>query len=147
MGKRQFFKGREIQGEHPDWRPLLTAVGQVLAADFMWMYEVRLADGRLVQAYKHRYTRCYVHLAADGTAFVYEPSSRYRVVRPVRAFMGAFGPLPELGGATEAQVEASWAAMDRLDKEAVYAAEQAASLAEREAARGAEGSSSTRGEP
>lgn len=46
----------------------------------MWMFEVVLADGLIVQAYKHVETRGYLHLGSDGRAFVYEEPNRYRQV-------------------------------------------------------------------
>lgn len=48
----------------------------------MWMFDVELEDGRIVHAYKHYWTRGYLHLADDGTAFVYVDPKRYREVDP-----------------------------------------------------------------
>jgi hypothetical protein len=42
-----------IQGHKPDWRPLLEVAGDEVTGGFMWMYDVRLASGRYLQAYKH----------------------------------------------------------------------------------------------
>ena len=53
----------------PHWEPLERAVGLALAVTFMWMFEARTADGRRVQAYKHRATRRYVHLDDAGLAY------------------------------------------------------------------------------
>jgi hypothetical protein len=36
------------------------------------MFEVELEDGRSLHAYKHWWTRRYIHLTIDGRAFVYE---------------------------------------------------------------------------
>ena len=74
------YRGETTQGDSPVWEPLLAAIGEELAGDFMWMFEVRLTDGRLLQAYKHIDTRRYLHLGPDGSAFVYESRSRYRAV-------------------------------------------------------------------
>jgi hypothetical protein len=63
--------------ERPEWRPLEDALRQQIG-EFMWMFEVELFDGTLLQAYKHIHTRRYVHLAPDGTAFTYESPDRYR---------------------------------------------------------------------
>lgn len=65
----------------PEWEPLLNfAPDQVV--DFMWMYAVELTDGTRVQAYKHYWTRDYLHLSEDGRAFVYVPKTRYEEVNP-----------------------------------------------------------------
>lgn len=57
-----------VQGEPPNWEPLLTAVGAQLAGWFMWMHEGTFADGSTVQAYKHRSTRRYLFLDDHGQA-------------------------------------------------------------------------------
>jgi hypothetical protein len=44
--------GHGVQGTVPEWRPLVEAVGEDLAGTFMWMFEVRLSDGRPLHAYK-----------------------------------------------------------------------------------------------
>jgi hypothetical protein len=62
----------------PNWQPLLN----LLAGDFMWMFDVELEDGRCVHAYKHYWTRRYIHLADDGSAFVYVDPRRYEEVEP-----------------------------------------------------------------
>jgi hypothetical protein len=51
------------------WAPLL-AIAPELVGDFMWMFELELEDGTAVQAYKQRWTRRYLYLAASGCAFV-----------------------------------------------------------------------------
>jgi len=48
----------------------------------MWMYTVQLADGTRLQAYKHYWTRNYLHLTEDGRAFVFVPKTRYEEVNP-----------------------------------------------------------------
>lgn len=35
----------------------------------MWMQELRLDDGTVLQAYKHEHTRCYLYLSNDGEAY------------------------------------------------------------------------------
>lgn len=50
--------------------------------DFMWMGTVQLTDGSRLQAYKHYWTRGYLHLADDGRAFVFVPKTRYEEVNP-----------------------------------------------------------------
>lgn len=47
------------------WPPLLELVPDYVP-DFMWMYEVELEDGTVLQAYKHRWTRRYLYIE-DGS--------------------------------------------------------------------------------
>ena len=58
--------------------------------DFMWMFAVELEDGKRLDAYKHRWSRRYLHLTDKGRAFVYEHSGEdfdqpglYREANPV----------------------------------------------------------------
>ena len=60
----------------PNWQPLLN----LLAGDFIWMFDVELEDGRIVHAYKHSWTRRYIHLGDHDTAFVYVDPGRYEEV-------------------------------------------------------------------
>jgi hypothetical protein len=71
-------KGRALDSPKPNWQPLLN----LLATDFMWMFDVELEDGRCVHAYKHYWTRRYIHLADDDSAFVYVDPHRYEEVDP-----------------------------------------------------------------
>jgi hypothetical protein len=65
-------KGRMGRYDAPDWRALEALLGaDELCAHFMWMFNVLLEDGTVLNAYKHRWTRCYFHLANDGRAFYY----------------------------------------------------------------------------
>jgi hypothetical protein len=114
MARRPSLTGEVTQGENPNWEPLLRAVGRYVTCDFMWMFEVELSDGTALQAYKHIDTRCYVHLAADGSAFYSVSPKRYKPIPPADAFAAVFAGLPGLGGVTEEQVTLSWAAVDRL---------------------------------
>jgi hypothetical protein len=54
----------------PTWEPLLKLAPDDIE-DFMWMFDVELDDGTRPHAYKHRWTRRYVHLTDDGRAFAY----------------------------------------------------------------------------
>lgn len=75
-------RGYALQHETPDWAPLLRlAAGHI--DDFMWMLEVECDDGTRLHAYKHQWTRRYLHLDSDGRAFIYGRDSRYREVGPV----------------------------------------------------------------
>ena len=82
--------GTLLQYAEPEWKPLEALVGLELAAWFMWMCSVQLADGAVVQAYKHAATRRYLHLAVDGRAFVYTPERDYREVARRQAIVLAF---------------------------------------------------------
>lgn len=73
--------GRLLKVDVPEWEPLLNLVpDQVI--DFMWMGTIQLADGTRLQAYKHYWTRDYLHLSEDGRAFVFVPKTRYEEVNP-----------------------------------------------------------------
>ena len=78
--------GEMTRREHPDWDPLTHA----LLGWFMWMFEVDLADGRKVHAYKHIVSRDYLHLTHDGRAFVFRPEHRYSEVDLEEAVAGLF---------------------------------------------------------
>ena len=82
--------GTITQGERPVWQPLLDLLGEDLTGWFMWMFEVELADGRKVHAYKHIVTRDYLHLTHDGRAFVFRPEHSYREVDLEEAVAGLF---------------------------------------------------------
>ena len=56
--------------DKPNWQPLEDLAPHHID-DFMWMFEVELADGTRLQAYKHYWTRRYMHLSEDRRAFVY----------------------------------------------------------------------------
>jgi hypothetical protein len=48
--------------------------------DFMWMFRVELDDGTKVEAYKHSWTRQYLHLDADGRGYEFLGGSTYEEV-------------------------------------------------------------------
>lgn len=70
-----------LRVDAPEWEPLLNLAPDHVV-DFMWMYAVELTDGTRLQAYKHYWTRDYLHLSEDGRAFVYVPKTRYEEVNP-----------------------------------------------------------------
>lgn len=74
-------RGRLLPVDAPEWEPLLNFAPDHVV-DFMWMGTVQLTDGTRVQAYKHYWTRDYLHLSEDGRAFVYVPKTRYEEVNP-----------------------------------------------------------------
>jgi hypothetical protein len=67
--------------ERPAWEPLVAAVGERLAATFMWMQSEALAGGLALHAYKHRHTRRYLYLTEDGRAFERAPCGGYVPLR------------------------------------------------------------------
>ncbi|MFN3256281.1 MAG: hypothetical protein ACE37B_11335 [Ilumatobacter sp.] len=59
-----------------NWEPLEAFVGDsavmpaaIEPADFMWMSEVLLSTGVVIQMYKHIMTRRYMYLGDDGRAY------------------------------------------------------------------------------
>jgi hypothetical protein len=72
-------RGRSLRVDAPEWEPLLNFAPDHVG-DFMWMYSIELRDGTRLQAYKHYWTRQYLHLAEDGRAFSYVGKERYREV-------------------------------------------------------------------
>ena len=83
-------RGIGLHSAQPEWRPLVDLIGTQLAEWFMWMFDLALADGARVHAYKHVATRRYLHLAEDGRALVCEGDERYREIQPRHAIHLAF---------------------------------------------------------
>lgn len=81
MPARRAIRGRILKVHAPEWEPLLNLAPDHVV-DFMWMGTVLLTDGTRIQAYKHYWTRDYLHLAEDGRAFVFVPKTRYEEVNP-----------------------------------------------------------------
>ncbi|HMI82329.1 MAG TPA: hypothetical protein VK480_11115 [Solirubrobacterales bacterium] len=65
----------------PEWEPLLNFAPDHIG-DFMWMYAVELTDRTRLQAYKHCWTRDYLHLDDEGRAFIFVGKERYEEVNP-----------------------------------------------------------------
>ena len=63
--------GEMRHGGVPDWQPLLDLVGEETTGWFMWMFDAELADGRILNAYKHVDTRRYLHIAPEGKTYLY----------------------------------------------------------------------------
>lgn len=74
-------RGRTLPVDVPEWEPLLNFAPDHVV-DFMWMGTIQLTDGTRIQAYKHYWTREYLHLSEDGRAFVFVPKTRYEEVNP-----------------------------------------------------------------
>lgn len=70
MNSHKGIHGDTCQFENPEWKPLLDLASDHID-DFMWMCEIELEDGTRLHAYKHWWTRRYIHLTGDGRAFVY----------------------------------------------------------------------------
>jgi hypothetical protein len=83
MARDQCFGLRVWEGQYkrPNWAPLVEAVGELLAGGFMWMHEGKLGDGTPLHAYKHIYTRRYLYLTPDLTAFEPLPCDRFAPLR------------------------------------------------------------------
>jgi hypothetical protein len=90
MHRAAVVEGVVIQVGVPDWTPLEVAIGSDISGWFMWMHEIRLADGSRLHAYKHVTTRRYLHLTEDGRAFDYRVDGRYGVVGLASAITRAF---------------------------------------------------------
>ena len=91
----------------------MDAVGEYLAGAFMWMFEVRLAGGRPLHAYKHIDTRRYVHLDLAGNAFVYLGGERYGRIALADALEGGPEPLVEGLNASVEDTASSWSVIER----------------------------------
>ena len=70
-----------LRVDEPEWEPLLNFAPDHVG-DFMLMYAVELTDGTRLQAYKHYWTRDYLHLDDEGRAFIYAGKERYEEVNP-----------------------------------------------------------------
>jgi hypothetical protein len=90
--------GEVTNYEVPDWAPLEGALDQALVGWFMWMHEVRLADGTTLHAYKHQATRRYLYLGVSGGASYYDEDGMYVPLPVWRAIDAAFESWPRLGG-------------------------------------------------
>ena len=113
MSRARSFRGESLQEDDPEWGPLLDLVGERVAGDFMWMFEVALSNGTPLQAYKHLDTRRYIHLAPDGEAFAFEPPDSYRGVATACVLAEVFALLPGLAGVDDEQIRASREAVER----------------------------------
>ena len=102
MAIQPLITGQMRQGDEPDWLALERVLGSDdLCGYFMWMFDVELDDGTILNAYKHRFTRQYMHLAADERAFWYAGTELYHEVDLRTAIDVAFTPrsCAELGDA------------------------------------------------
>lgn len=70
-----------LSAREPEWEPLLNFASDHVV-DFMWMYALQLTDGTRLQAYKHYWTREYLHLDTEGRTFIYVGKERFEEVNP-----------------------------------------------------------------
>ena len=99
MAGERAYTGEMVGCEEPVWKPLIDLTTKVVD-DFMLMFAVDLEDGRRLHAYKHYWTRRYVHIADGGGAFGYlggEPA-RYVECNPTWLLGLATAADPELTG-------------------------------------------------
>jgi hypothetical protein len=96
MPSKRPIAGKMRQCHEPDWTALQRLIETEVMGDFMWMDEIALADGTAVHAYKHYWTRRYLHLGDDGRAFYYVRPDEdagpdmYQEVEPRTAFESVF---------------------------------------------------------
>ena len=89
-------RGKLRPGATTDWTSLEKLLGGELCSHFMWMSGVDLEDGTRIDAYKHRWTRCYLHLSKEGRTYDYiwrdddYDDGCYREVEPEAAIFAAF---------------------------------------------------------
>jgi len=69
-------EGEVVNCTQPVWEPLL-GLARIYVDEFMWMCEVELDNGTRLQAYKHYWTRRYLHLDTEGNAWFYREDGRY----------------------------------------------------------------------
>lgn len=69
---KQIIDARTTDAEREQWRPLVDAVGESVADQFMLMGCARTREGAYVFLYKHRDTRRYLNLDARGRAYVFD---------------------------------------------------------------------------
>jgi hypothetical protein len=113
MSRKRTITAHFFQCDNPDWRPLQLAVGEDLMWPWMWMGEVRTRQGVAYHAYKHRWTRRYVHLGVDGEAIQYVGRHRYERVELVDALEDALCSWWEELDATPEDTAACWIAIER----------------------------------
>jgi hypothetical protein len=72
-------RGKCINWSNPNWEPILH-LARIYVDEFMWMCEIELRGGTRLQAYKHYWTRQYLHLDGEANAFAYRGDDLYRRV-------------------------------------------------------------------
>jgi hypothetical protein len=69
-------EGNFVNHQQPVWEPLL-GLARIYVDEFMWMGEIELDNGASLHAYKHYWTRRYLHLDTEGNAWFYREDGRY----------------------------------------------------------------------
>jgi hypothetical protein len=72
-------RGKCVNWSDPNWEPILH-LARIYVDEFMWMGEIELRGGTRLQAYKHYWTRRYIHLDHEANAFAYRGDDLYRQV-------------------------------------------------------------------
>lgn len=72
-------RGKCVNWSEPKWEPILH-LARIYVDEFMWMAEIELRGGTRLQAYKHRWTRRYLHLDDEANAFAYRGDDLYRQI-------------------------------------------------------------------
>jgi len=80
MAPTSLISSTSFDHDEPDWKPLEDLLGVDLVGAFMWMFELDLADGTSVYAYKHIATRAYIYVAVDGRTFGCVRRDHYREI-------------------------------------------------------------------
>jgi hypothetical protein len=119
MARTKTFTGKASPIDELGCEPLHGIVGLELCAQFMQMFDVRLSNGHIVRAFKHKTTRCYLHLdrTEPGLAYRYTDTGRYRLVDLTGALIAVFRDLWRLE--PDDDVAQTWLllnhALDRLE--------------------------------
>ncbi len=72
-------RGKIVNWSEPNWEPILH-LARIYVDEFMWMGEIELRGGTRLQAYKHSWTRRYLHLDDESNAYAYRGDELYRKV-------------------------------------------------------------------
>ena len=133
MSRKRGIKGCPTRVSIPEWEPLFDLAPDHLS-EFMWMFSVELSDGTRLQAYKHYWTRGYLHLDGDGRAFFFiwdesdDAEERYEEVDPERLLgLVLRDYVPDAEDRPE-EVEARYRVVFRVPKKVRRAAQKRADL-------------------
>jgi hypothetical protein len=119
MRSRDCVPGVSLHDREPDWAPLEDLVPG-LVGDFMWMFEVELDNGLRLHAYKHRWSRRYIHIGAEGRPFYYvwggcpRHDHCYREIGRLEILELVLAPWLKCVHATDEDVERCLDALDRV---------------------------------
>jgi hypothetical protein len=111
--------GETLHHQRPDWQPLLDLAPELIDG-FMWMFAVELANGLRLEAYKHYWTRGYIHVGAERRPFYYvwggcgRHDACYREIALATILEEVLRPWWEELNATEHEAETCRAVIDRV---------------------------------